>query len=638
MLKGTFFILCFISFLFAQSQATSPVQALTAIPEELKKNANAVYRLDEGHLTVISPSEYILQVHQVVTLLNAEAAQHLHHRLGIDKFNKVEEVEISVLDSKGGLTKKYGKKDFETVAAFDGISLVTDNKVMKLYTPAPGYPCTVEVHYKLYATGYIELPNWYTNFHRTATELFRYKVTVPAALDIRHRTRNIAITPQEAVVGTAKQYTWEAKNIAAKELESEGFELAQYLPQIEVAPNEFSYDGFKGSFRSWKDFGKWNFDLYQEATPFTEQQAAAIKAMVASAGTQEEKIRILYRHMQQNMRYVSIQLGIGGFKPFAVKFVDEKKYGDCKALTNYMRYMLQTVGISSYPALINAGYNKVPADATFPTDPFNHVILCIPGQKDTTWLECTSTTNNAGELGTFTENKKALLLTENGGLLVNTPASDYRRNSIVTKNSVTIQPDGGASIQNHLQSSGEAADFYQYVSQLKDDEQKEQMVKVLHYKNPEELSVAATDKEAQATLLVNRSYAKLFDFKSGQKYFFPLCINPLATENVKPFRRETSFLFSHPYIKTDTTVFNLQNGFKMEILPTGKEIQTDYSFYKRTVSFDKETNKLTIVSTLGLKQHVIPADAYAKLVSFFKEAAALEEENFVLVKEPVASF
>ncbi|HEV7333782.1 MAG TPA: DUF3857 domain-containing protein [Flavisolibacter sp.] len=534
-LKLVVFVGLFLNCYTGFSQ-TLPI-SLTAdgIPEELKKDANAVFRLDEGILDIASPSEYTLSVRQVVTLLNAEGAHHLRHRIGIDKFNKVDFVEISVYNAQGSLVKKYGKKDFDVEAAFDGISLVNDDKVMELYTPAPGYPCTIDLQYKRRTTGYIELPNWYTNFHEASTEVFRYEVKVPAALDVRHRTLNFSISPAIETAGNLKKYVWEAKNIKARRLESEGFEPARYLPQVEVAPNEFSYDGYKGSFRSWKDFGTWNYALYEEKEAFSPQRLAEIKALVAHTQSREEKVRILYQYLQKNMRYVSIQLGIGGFKPFAVNFVDNKKYGDCKALTNYMRYLLKAVDIPSYPALINAGYNKIPADAAFPSDPFNHVILCIPGPKDSTWLECTSTNNKVGELGSSTENKKALLLTEAGGILVNTPRSAYQRNAVTTQNTVTITPDGNASIGNMTRSSGDAASFFQYVSQLSDEEQKEMLVQNLLFKNPEELTVTTPAENDDVVFRIHRSYTKLFQFKAGSKFFYPLCVNKLATDKVKPF-------------------------------------------------------------------------------------------------------
>jgi hypothetical protein len=632
MRKNILAALCSCVLIIAHSQETTPAM-FTSIPENLKKDADAVYRLDEGILDILSPSEYTLKVHQVITILNAEGVAHLHHRMAVNKFYKVEDVEIKMFDVLGLLVKKYGKKDFETEAAYDGVTLMTDDKVMRLYTPAASYPCTVDVQYKVHATGYVELPNWHINYHKAATEVFRYEVNVPAAMDIRQRTLNMNATPQINVAGNTKHYTWEVKNVAAKKLESEGFETARYLPQVEVEPNEFSYDGYKGEFHTWADFGLWNYKLYEEKAPFTEERIAEIKSLVRNAKSREEKISTLYQYLQQNMRYVSIQLGIGGFKPFAVKFVDEKKYGDCKALTNYMRYLLRVVDINAYPALINAGNDKVPADPQFPSDPFNHVILCIPTEKDTSWLECTSQYSKAGELGTFTENKRALLLTEKGGVLVNTPRSAYKSNTVATKNDVTIKAEGGATVQNKIWSSGEEASFYKYVLQLKDDEQKEMLMKSLRYKNPDEMSISLPGNKTEAGVDMIRTYEKFYDFKAGNKYFFPLCVNHLAMEGLKMAIRETDFLSAYPYEKSDTTVFRFPAGFALEATPADKELQTAYGYYKRSCRYDAASNQLTTISSFALTQHVIPAAAYVKHAQFFNAVVALEEEIMVLTKQ-----
>lgn len=628
---------CFL-FFQATAQEVSPLVFVANLPEELKKDANAVYRLDEGVLNILSESEYTLHVHQVVTILNAEGANHLHHQLGIDKFYRVDDVDIKVYDALGQLAKTYTKKDFQTSVAFDGITLVNDDKVMRLTTPAPSYPCTLDIRYRTHANSYVELPNWYSNFHKTATQLLRYEVSVPAALDIRQRTLNLQLTPQVESLGNRKRYVWEARNIAAKTLEDDGFEPAQYLPQMEVAPNEFSYDGFKGAFRSWADFGRWNYNLYEEKTPFSPQRITEIKALVAGQSDRDEMIRVLYRYLQQNMRYVSIQLGIGGFKPFAVKFVDEKKYGDCKALTNYMRYLLDVVGVKSYPALINAGHNKRPVDPAFPSDPFNHVILCVPGPKDTTWLECTSTTNRAGELGSFTEHKRALLLTADGGLLVNTPKSAAAVNQVVTHNRVSINENGGAVIVGTINSTGDAASFFQYVSQLKNEEQNELLVKTLRLKNPTEMSMAAKGEMTQATYEVNRSYEKLYDFKTGSKYFFPVCVNRLVTQTLENGNRKTDFVAPYPYQKTDTTLLQLGSGFTLESLPANKQLQTAHSRYSRNCRYNSDTRQLEIVSTLSLLHQVIPAQDYPGLVQFFKDAAVAEEEVLILTKQAGSGF
>jgi len=243
---------------------------------------------------------------------------------------------------------------------------------------------------------YIDLPNWYMNNMASSVEQFRYIVKVPLELDIRHRTVNMELAPVIRDSGKLKVYTWETKNVGVKKVLAGGYKGNKYLPSVEVSPVQFEYDGYKGDFKNWSDFGRWCYSLYENKGAFSEQRAAEIKTMVNGLHDDKSKIKVLYDYLKKNMRYVSIQFGIGGFKPFTTKFVDEKKYGDCKALTNYMRSMLAVAGINSYPALINAGYTDAPVSPEFPQNVFNHVILCVPGDKDSTWLECTSNDNEAG--------------------------------------------------------------------------------------------------------------------------------------------------------------------------------------------------------------------------------------------------
>jgi len=52
---------------------------------------------------------------------------------------------------------------------------------------------------------------------------------------------------------------------------------------------------------------------------------------------------------------VSIQIGIGGWQPFDASTVQRLSYGDCKALANYMKTLLEAVGLSANYCLVNAG-------------------------------------------------------------------------------------------------------------------------------------------------------------------------------------------------------------------------------------------------------------------------------------------
>lgn len=629
---STIVLLHFVVLCFSQPAAITGYAA-AEIAESLKKNADAVYRLDEAVVEVISPSKYTEKVHQVVTVLNREGAKHLQQSIWFDKFNSVEDIEVRMYNSDGNETGRYKKKDFTIQNYHDGFSLATDDKMMSLSLSAQAYPVTIDVRYTKAVSSYIELPNWYMNNMASSVEQFRYIVKVPLELGIRHRTVNMELAPVISDSGKLKVYTWETKNVGVKKVLAGGYNGSKYLPSVEVSPVQFEYDGYKGDFKSWNDFGKWCYSLYENKGAFTEQRTAEIKAMISGLPDDKSKVKVLYDYLKKNMRYVSIQFGIGGFKPFATKFVDEKKYGDCKALTNYMRSMLTVAGINSYPALINAGYTDAPVSPEFPQNVFNHVILCVPGQKDSTWLECTSNDNEAGFLGSFTENKNALLLTEKGGVMVATPKSNYNQNVLSTVNEVFLNEEGGAKVTSSLAGTGTYYDLLSSISQMETGRQNELFVNYLHYKEPDQFQLNFQNAETKDKVNLKFVYNKLFDFKAGEKYFFQKSISKLCTEKLgADDTRKIEYVFESPYKKIDTTVFHLPAGFKADNLLQNKEFTTDLVYYKREVSYDQAANTIKIISNLFLKNNIIQPEQFNNVSSMFDAIEKEEGNKLVLVR------
>ncbi|MBD0331423.1 MAG: DUF3857 domain-containing protein, partial [Chitinophagaceae bacterium] len=550
---------------------------------------------------------------------------------GYDKFNKVEEVSIKVYNSLGFEVQKYKKKDFEVSSAYDGVSLITDDKVITLTTPAPGYPCSVEIEYELQASSYIDLPDWYVNNKETSTEVFRYIVKVPAEMDIRYRSVNMKLDPVIEASGKQKIYTWEAKNIAVKKLEDYGYEASKYMPRVEVAPNIFEYDGYAGEFRTWRDFGKWCYSLYEQKDAFNERRTAEIKSIVSGLPDAKAKVNALYSYLKKNMRYVSIQLGIGGFKPFAVKFVDEKKYGDCKALTNYMRHLLAVAGIVSYPALINAGYNSCPADRNFPSNVFNHVILCVPDKKDTIWLECTSNNSATGFLGSFTENKNALVLTENGGVFVRTPESNFENSKLFSHTEIRLNEEGGAEVTSTIYSTGNYSEMFYEIDQLNDDRKKEVFVQYLNYRQADQFSFVNKNLDAADSVSLSQLYTKFYDFTAGNKLFLPYRVNPLCDEEVKSTTgRETEYLFRFPYIKRDTTILHLPGRFTIDHIPEAKQLENEFIAYKNEVKPNGKT--IQVIGQLILKKNIIPAKEYQNLALLINSINQDQQQKIVIRK------
>ena len=143
---------------------------------------------------------------------------------------------------------------------------------------------------------------------------------------------------------------------------------------------------------TWEDFSNWIWQLNQGRDVLSLTTTAKVQEMVKDLPDDRAKVKRLYAYLQERTRYFNVALGIGGLQPVDANVVDEVGYGDCKGLSNYMKALLKAAGIKSYYALVNSGGDFPQLIQDFPSHQFDHAILCVPMEKDTIWLECTSQT------------------------------------------------------------------------------------------------------------------------------------------------------------------------------------------------------------------------------------------------------
>jgi transglutaminase-like putative cysteine protease len=178
-----------------------------------------------------------------------------------------------------------------------------------------------------------------------------YTARIKKGLDLRYQEKNIALPPVVTEDERYKSYTWSVKNLVPV-ADEDSSHLENRLPSILLAPNRFQLDSYEGDMSSWNGFGKWYADLQKGTDALPEERKSFFRNLIQGAKDDREKTRIIYSYLQQNFRYVAIELGIGGYKPLPAEFTDKKKYGDCKGLSNYMQAVLAVVGIKSYQALV----------------------------------------------------------------------------------------------------------------------------------------------------------------------------------------------------------------------------------------------------------------------------------------------
>ncbi|GAB3821687.1 hypothetical protein GCM10028895_24340 [Pontibacter rugosus] len=391
---------------------------------ELAKEANIVIRSEETVFTVHSLSSGTTRFKTTITILNENGNNRAKLYVPYDKLSKVNYVKGTSFDKVGKKIKSLKNSDLKDVSYMNDFSLFEDNRLKIANLEYNIYPYTVEFEYEVTSRNMMFYPRWRPQDQENlSVEKATFEVLMPTGMKLRYLESNLLKKAEVSNTGPQERYLWEVKNLKPVETEPYGPSFEELVPQVLTAPTEFEVDGYKGSMATWKDLGIWQNKLNQGRDVLPQETVQKLKQLTANAKDPEEKVRLVYDYLQGKTRYVSIQLGIGGWQPFEANFVDTKGYGDCKALTNYTKAMLQAVGVNSIYALIKAGDDVADIKTDFPSSQFNHVILCVPMPQDTMWLECTSQTEAAGYNGTNTGDRHALLITPEGANLLKPPST-----------------------------------------------------------------------------------------------------------------------------------------------------------------------------------------------------------------------
>ena len=513
-----------LSILFAlQAINISSQFDLALIPDSLKLNADAVMLKNDERMEIFSKSKLIRTTSSEILVLNNNKNQINEIIIGYDQFTKVEELNITILALDGKKIKTIKKKDFLDQVAEDGFSVATDDRFLYYKIVENKSPYVIVKEIKTSSSQSLNIPG-YSPYEGNKVSVLKSTFTI-TNFDINNKLRL-----QETILGKPKvdstlikhEYNWTFYNKTASRLKSER-ELNQ-LYSIWPLLENFQMDGVEGSLKNWQTFGVWLTKLNEGMDVLSEKTKEEIKTVIGSEKNEKEITKKLYRYLQQNMRYVSIQLGIGGYRPMPAQSVHEFKYGDCKALSNYMKAILNVAGISSRYIIISAGKNAFSPDPSDTRNVFNHAILAVPFEKDTLFLECTSKDASAGYQGSFTGNRLALLVNGEESGLVKTTHYNHTDNEIFNRFDIQIKKDLPAQINHQQKLKGIGTEFQSFhlTKNMSDEKFKIYLLDNM-YKDISDLVVYTRKDTLSDGLPVFNMSAKFSTerkiLKSGERYF-----------------------------------------------------------------------------------------------------------------------
>lgn len=525
---------------------------------------NSILHYSNTEINIESLTNVIYKTSYKVEILNKFEEDANELILYYSPQQKINTVSV-VLSAPGFKTKKYRKKDFKDYAA-DGSNLSTDSRAIVMNIDENNFPYFIEVEYEKEIAGTMFLPDWdpQENNNQYIKEA-SIKIINNTTADLFFENYNM---PQPTANG--KTYHAVVKNIEPFDYESYSYNSIDYYPILEMKCSSFEFFDYQGSFESWQSFGAFQSQLHQQRNTLSQTELTAIKKEIPLKDTKLAQAKAIYDYMQNNSRYVSVQLGVGGWQPQETGFTHQKKYGDCKALSFYTQALLNQFDIPSYYTLINAGkygFNKV---NTKPNSNFNHVILTVPIKEDTIWLECTSQSNPFGYIGTFTSDRYALAIDGNNSKLIKTKAYGVEENISQSKYYINIKSADDITVEIDKTLSGivlQESGLMNFESLTKiEQENRLADINAINNFNRTEYKVSPTSNEivpkcelsitgnigSGLSIKGTRIFFKLSDFFADQEVYFN------EEERTKPI------YLQYPFTKVDVVFITYPDNYNIE--------------------------------------------------------------------------
>jgi hypothetical protein len=169
---------------------------------------------------------------------------------------------------------------------------------------------------------------------------------------------------------------------------------------------------------------------------------------------------------------------------------------------------------------------------------------------------------------------------------------------------------------------------------LKDDEKRRMLITGKHLKQPDEFEISDSRTKADPYVLTAKmSYDKIYSFSAGSKLFFESRLYRIFDEEITDqVKRERDYYFEYPYQVMDTTVYKFPAGFSPESMPKNRLAEYPFAAFSCNYNWNASTHTLSCITMLQVKERVVKAADYPKLLEFKKQVMANVNEKIVMKK------
>ena len=590
---------------------------------------NAELVLQETNIAV-NNNKLTMDVCYEIKINNRSGEKYTKIIIPYSKLIKVGSIKAYIKDSNGRTVKKLKNSEIIEKSSISGFSFYEDDYIKEFTLKHNTYPYTIVYSYQVQQNEYLNIDYWVPVIdEKIPTLSASLKVTVPITFHIAYLNQNVK-GPVIDTAGNEINYKWHASYTDIIKPEVLPPPVLDLEPSVRIVPQEFTYD-ISGSLKDWVSFGDWQYALLKDLNELPDAEKSKIHMLVKDVDDVKEKIKILYHFLQDNTRYINITIETGGLKPYPAKYVALNKYGDCKALTNYFKSMLDYLEIKSYYTKVNAGIPIKEINQDFPSQQTNHVILYIPYKDEDIWLDCTSD-GAFNYLGTFTQNRNAFIIDYNNSHFLKTPALSPPDVLETRKIEINYKlQEANVKFQNFYK-----GDMYENILDLDknyNESEKSRIVSNYFIDNGFQLI-------DYKILRLHRDSAKIkLIYEATSRNIYNHYGNDILINNItfsiprfeKPGQRKLPVQIDFPVYMIDTLVYEIPAGYNLNIDNDEYLVSNKYGKYKYIVY--EEKGEIIVIKSLLINTGRYPVSDYEDFYNFYTQIIDIENKtNLILNK------
>lgn len=613
------------------------------------ENTDAVLLYSEKNITVVSADKIRIVVRRAYKILRPGGRDLGTVVVFLNSNRKVTSLHGWCIPAQG---KDYAIGDKEAMEVsppkIAGSELIADVKAKIIHIPAPDPGNLIGYEYEVQEHPLVLQQTWEFQGENPVRES-RFSLQLPAGWEYKAAWLNYPeMNPTQ--VG-ASQWQWLVGNV--KEIRKEekmppmdglaGQMIVSFFPPGDPATKGFS---------NWRQMGDWYRGLTADRLKASPEIEAEVKELTAGLPSQLEKMQALASFVQHDIRYVAIELGIGGWQPHPAAEIFTHRYGDCKDKATLLSSMLQEIGVDSYYVIINSERGSVSA-ATPAHNAFDHAILAIRLPETLTDPSLTATVQHPtlgrllffdptselipfGHIGGYLQANWGLLVSPSGGELIELPQQPPTMSGIHRVAQLTLNANG--TLQGQVQEIrlGDQALFQRralrYVTN--DADRIKPIENLLSGSLSNFRIIKASLMNLQPT---DRPFIVTYTFEAdgyAKMVGNLLLVRPrvigvkssgiLETKEPRQFPVE----FDGPAMDRDNFEITIPAGFVVDDLPP--PVDVDFNFASYHSKTEANNNIITYTRTFEVKELSVPVSKAEELKKFYRIVASDERNTAVL--------